>query len=104
MLVQGRISWEWMNVLFWRSFFCLVLHYLAILLTCSLSLKLGIIRQLQVDTRISDNFDRPSEDTATLFAFVKQQFYHRSLAYAQYEKNKGQRNRMGCCRRGEKEN
>ena len=49
-LVDGRISWEWQNIMFWRTFICMVFHYCAILLTCSLSLKLGIIKQNKVES------------------------------------------------------
>lgn len=31
---------------------------------------------------------RPPEDTATMFAFLKQQFYHKTLAYTEFEKAK----------------
>jgi hypothetical protein len=77
-----------MNVMFWRTFVVLILHYLAILSTASLSLKLGVFSKLKVDSQISDILSRPPEDTATMFAFLKQQFYHRSLAYTNFEKTK----------------
>ena len=87
-LVDGVITWPWANILFWRSFICLVCHYMAILITMSLALKLGIITQQSVETQIKDIVNRPSEDTATMFSFVKQSFYHKTLAYTNYEKNK----------------
>ena len=90
-LVNGVITWPWANILFWRTFICLVCHYMAVLLTCSLSLKLGIVTQISVETQIKDILERPSEDTATMFSFVKQNFYHKSLAYTNYEKNKGKK-------------
>lgn len=70
-LVNGRISWEWQNVMFWRTFVVMVLHYICILMTCSLSLRLGIVRENEVESQIQDVLDRPSDDTATMFAFVK---------------------------------
>ena len=70
-LVEGRISWIWANIMFWRTFVAMVLHYIAILMTCSLSLRLGIFKQTMVETQISDVLTRPSDDTATMFAFVK---------------------------------
>ena len=64
----------------------------------SLSLKLGIINNLHVDTKIEELLDRPTEETATMFSFVKQQFYHKSLAYTKYEKNKvNKQNNKKCC-------
>lgn len=41
--MDGVISFTWQNILFWRTFVALVCHYLAILTTMSLSLKLGIV-------------------------------------------------------------
>ncbi len=60
-----------MNVLFWRTFIVMILHYLAILSTASLSLKLGVFSKLRVDSQISEVLSRPPEDTATMFAFLK---------------------------------
>ncbi len=77
-----------MNALFWRTFIVMILHYLAILSTASLSMKLGVFSKLRVDSQIQEVLSRPSEDTATMFAFLKQQFYHRSLAYTNFEKQK----------------
>jgi len=77
-----------MNVLFWRTFIVMILHYLAILSTASLSMKLGIFSKLRVDSQIQEVLSRPSEDAVTMFAFLKQQFYHRSLAYTNFEKQK----------------
>ena len=90
MLLHGRISYVWANILFWRAFLAMTLHYVAILMIGSMSLKLGIITNENIDTKmggLSDR-DRPDADTATMFSFVKQQFYHRTLAYTKYEKNK----------------
>jgi hypothetical protein len=63
-------------------------HFLALLITCSLSLKLGFLSKREVDTQIQDVVVRPPEDTATMFAFVKQGFYHRTLAYTNLEKDR----------------
>jgi len=63
----------------------------------SLCLKLGIITNQNIDTKIEELLDRPTEETATMFSFVKQQFYHKSLAYTKYEKNKVQKNNKKCC-------
>ena len=75
----------------------MTLHYVAILMIGSLCLKLGIITNQNIDTKIEELLDRPTEETATMFSFVKQQFYHKSLAYTKYEKNKLQRNNKKCC-------
>ena len=75
----------------------MTLHYIAILMIGSLCLKLGIITNQNIDTKIEELLDRPTEETATMFSFVKQQFYHKSLAYTKYEKNKVQKNNKKCC-------
>ena len=51
-LVDGKITWLWINVLFWRTFLAMVCHYMSILLMCSLSLKLGILTNVIVETKI----------------------------------------------------
>ena len=97
-LVNGEISWVWQNILFWRTFFCIVAHYIAILVTCSLCLKLGWFSNEIVDTKIEDILERPAEDSATMFSFVKQQFFHKTLAYTKYEKDKKEgRIKRRCC-------
>lgn len=51
----------------------MTLHYVAILMIGSMSLKLGIITNENIDTKmggLSDR-DRPDADTATMFSFVK---------------------------------
>ena len=65
----------------------------------SLSLKLGVFKSKIVETRMEDILDRPSEDTATMFSFVKQVFYHKTLAYTNYEKYKKDKdqNPKKCC-------
>ena len=50
----------------------MTLHYMAILMIGSLSLKLGIITNADVSTKIEELLDRPTEETATMFSFVKQ--------------------------------
>jgi len=49
-LVEGQITFKWMNIMFWRSFIAIILHYLCILTLMSLSLKLGIISNELVET------------------------------------------------------
>ena len=98
-LVNGAISYRWAAILFWRTLLTLVFHYLCILATMSLSMKLGIVTNQIVETQIEEILDRPAEDSATMFSFVKQQFYHKSLAYTKYEKEKGGRIRPKCCGR-----
>lgn len=72
---------------------------MALLGTMSLSLKLGIITNQTVETQIEEILERPAEDSATMFSFVKQQFFHKSLAYTKYEKSKGKKKtgRRKCC-------
>lgn len=49
-LVDGFISWRWQNILFWRTVVCLICHYLCVLCTMALSLKLGIVTNQIVET------------------------------------------------------
>ena len=76
---------------------CLICHYLCILCTMALSLKLGIITNQIVEMQIEEILERPAEDSATMFSFVKQQFFHKSLAYTKYEKTKGKKKQGKCC-------
>ena len=77
----------------------LILHYFAILTTMSLSLKLGIMSNEIVEVQIEEIETRPAQDSATMFSFVKQQFFHKSLAYTKYEKRKGnnKNKKKKCC-------
>ena len=95
-LVDGMISFRWANVLFWRTFIAIICHYLCILATMALSLKLGIVTNQIVETQIEEILERPNEDSATMFSFVKQQFFHKTLAYTKYEKAKAKKKRK-CC-------
>lgn len=58
-------------ILFWRTMVTLVCHYLCILLTMSLSMRLGIISNEIVELQIEEILERPAEDSATMFSFVK---------------------------------
>ena len=62
----------------------------------ALSLKLGIVTNQIVELQIEEILDRPAEDSATMFSFVKQQFFHKTLAYTKYEKTKGKQKKK-CC-------
>ena len=62
----------------------------------ALSLKLGIVTNQIVELQIEEILDRPAEDSATMFSFVKQQFFHKTLAYTKYEKNKDKKKKK-CC-------
>ena len=97
-LVDGHIEYKWQVILFWRTMFALTCHYLCILATLSLSMKLGVVTNQIVETTIEEIPNRPTEDSATMFSFVKQQFFHKSLAYAKHEKGKGRkiRNKFFC--------
>jgi hypothetical protein len=99
-LIEGKISWEWMNVLFWRSFLVMYFHYMAVLLTGSLSLRLGWTEQRYIETQVEEEVERPSEDNATMFMFIKQVFYHKTLAYTKFEKKKRSGfYSQGCCKK-----
>lgn len=83
--MDGKLTSTWALILFWRSFGAMVLHYIAILMIGSISLKLGIWTNQDVDTKNEELSDMPRMDqVATQFSFVKQQFYHKSLAYTNY--------------------
>lgn len=99
-LVDGSISYRWANALFWRTFVVLVCHYLCVVVTCSLCLRLGVLHNEIVETKMEEITERPAEDSATMFSFVKQQFFHKSLAYTNFEKNrkkKEEAKRRKCC-------
>ena len=53
-LIEGKIDFKWMNIMFWRTFVAIILHYLCILGLMSLSLKLGIITNQVVETTIDE--------------------------------------------------
>lgn len=57
-------------MLFWRTFIVLVLHYYSLVTTMALSIKIKAYGQNTQDV-VPDVVVRPSEDTATMFAFVK---------------------------------
>ena len=71
-LVDGKLTLTWAYILFWRAFIAMTLHYVAILMVGSLCLKLGFLSNQNVDTKIEELLDRPTEETATMFSFVKQ--------------------------------
>lgn len=58
--------------MFVRAFTAVICHYMSILIIGSLSLKLGLISNEIVETHIEELEDRPGEDSATMFSFVKQ--------------------------------
>ena len=69
-LKNGTISYTWMNVLFWRTFLVLILQYLALITTVSLQLKIQAYGVHEIEV-VPDVVVRPSEDTVSMFAFVK---------------------------------
>jgi len=73
-LVNGKIPYVWQNILFWRSFIVVTLHYICILLTGSISLKLGFVTQTNVESQNPEIIDpHPNDnDTLTIFPFIKQ--------------------------------
>jgi len=85
-LVGGYITWPWANMQFWRTFFAITAHYLAVFITVSISMKKGFFIENQVDTKMEEVLHRPPEDTTTMFSFVRQMFYHKTLAYTLHEK------------------
>jgi hypothetical protein len=95
-LVNGYISYAWLNVQFWRTFFSITLHFLSILFTHALSLKLGIFTNIETETQMENIIERPSEDSITAYSFVKQQFYYKVLAATNYEKGKDKRKKQKC--------
>lgn len=45
MLYNGYITWPWVNVMFWRTFFAITAHYLAVFITLSIGLKKGFLEE-----------------------------------------------------------
>ena len=95
--MDGHIDYKWQVILFWRTLVALTCHYLCILACLSLSMKLGVISNQIVEMQIEEIPNRPTEDSATMFSFVKQQFFHKSLAYSKHEKSKGKKVRNKFC-------
>lgn len=85
-LVNGYITWPWANVLFWRTFFAVSAHYLAAFITVSIGMKKGFLFEQFADLKMEEVLHRPPEDTTTMFSFVRQMFYHKTLAYTMHEK------------------
>jgi hypothetical protein len=85
-LVNGSISWAWANVLFWRTFFAVTAHYLALFIIVSIGMKKGFFEEKFIDIKLEEVLHRPPEDTTTMFSFVRQMFYHKTLAYTLHEK------------------
>ena len=95
-LVNGYITWRWANVMFWRTFFAISAHYLAVYITLSLCLKKGFLTESYDEKTFEEVYNRPSDDTTTMFSFVRQMFYHKTLAYTNHEKKIKQKKRK-CC-------
>jgi len=95
-LVDGNISYVWASIFFWRAFLAMFMHYQAILVLASMSLKLGIFSQANLDIIHDEVISRPPEDTTTMFSFVRQAFYHKTLAYTNHEKETKNHKRK-CC-------
>lgn len=47
-LYQGYITWEWANILFWRTFFAITAHYLAVFIMLSIGLKKGFLDETRL--------------------------------------------------------
>ena len=87
-LTDGRISYVWQTIMFWRTFLALYLHMLCLLVLQAMSLKLGIFSNRLTITYIEEIKDRPSEDTITAYSFIRQPFYHKAVAANMHEKQK----------------
>ena len=85
-LVNGYITWPWANVLFWRTFFAITAHYMSVFIMASIGMKRGFFVEEAVDLKMEEVLNRPPEDTTTMFSFVRQMFYHKTLAYTMHEK------------------
>ena len=96
-LVDGIISYNWASILFWRTFLAITAHFLALFITFSMALKLGIFLETYVDPKMEEVLERPPEDTTTMFSFIRQMFYHKTLAYTLHEKQTIEKGRRKCC-------
>jgi len=60
-----------MQVEFWRAFFALMIHYMTILCTLSLSRILGFFQNVEIFNKIDDILDRPADDSVDVFSKVR---------------------------------
>eukprot|EP00347_Sterkiella_histriomuscorum_P014128 403362060 len=101
-LVDGKITFEWMNIMFWRTFAALTLHFMSLLVIQSLSLRLGYFYNKPTVMKREDIIIRPADDNITAYSFVKQPFYHKAMAINQYQKRRDQKEKrakkfLGLC-------
>lgn len=87
-LNHGTISFLWLNIMFWRTFVAMMLHFLQILCLQSLSLKLGFISNKKPDGVRDDIKDRPPEESVSVHGFIKQPFFHKAYAANDHQKKK----------------
>lgn len=85
-LVDGFITWPWANVMFWRTFLAISAGYLCVFFTVSMAMKKGWFMETYHEHKLEEVLHRPPEDTTTMFSFVRQMFYHKTLAYTLHEK------------------
>jgi hypothetical protein len=71
-LNHGYISYEWQNIMFWRTFVAIFLHTLSLLSLQSLALKLGFFTNKEISTRNDDIVERPGDDSVTAYSFIRQ--------------------------------
>ena len=90
-IADGRISFEWLNVQFWRTFLAMTLHFLCLLIIQSMSLRLGYFTNVPTVMKREDIIERPADDNITAYSFVKQPFYHKAMAINQYQKRRSDR-------------
>lgn len=69
-LRDGSITLPWLECLFWRSFFVLIMHYMTLIILMSLEIKIRAYGPIKNEV-VPDVVIRPPEDTATMFAFIK---------------------------------
>ena len=88
LLVDGHISYFWMQINFWRAFLAIYFSAMSILCVLSLSNSMGFLTNIQLETKIEDIIDRPMDDTIDIFSKIKQPIYQKALAFNKYHKKR----------------
>ena len=95
-LNRGYISFLWLNIMFWRTFMAMLLHFLQLLCLQSLSLRLGWFSNRTIAVQRDDIKERPPEEMVTVHGFIKQPFYHKAYAANDHQKKKYLRRTRVC--------
>ena len=78
-LVDGKISHAWVGILYTRTILATALHFMLILFTFYVSVRLGFFSNKRVDTKFEAIETRPDEEVVSVFATFKQSFFFKML-------------------------